>query len=975
MASEFHHGFKPHFKRYKSMRIVRFLLLLAAFLGLMPALSMAADAPKVCDSCRIVVDSLDKPVKLTGNWLFTRDDLPQNKDVNTDTSHWKLIKAPGPWKGAYDDKKNFMVGWYRGTFEFGPHLQGQEVVLLLNTYMARMDVFVDGEEVFKRPHDMNVERYYSIQAAPVRFKVTKGRHVVTFRVATPLMAGVYGLPFEMHKYDQHDKSLVFHQVYGGEARVIIAYSLLTFGLFFLGVFAKTRYPLYLWAGLGGTVIFPFFAAPGDYWLKLVAPEPLVYLHYVGLIGIFCIQMFTQYLFHEFMPKRNTIIGVTYVALCGTIASMIVHPNLDTFQHVRPLLLILVLVGSLPNFTMAYRAIRAKKTGGKTIMVAAVLLLFSGFNDVGLALGKVASVPTISFGVGFFMMCVLVIATRIFAQTFMDNKSLVKDLKTMNDNLEDLVAERTEQLRGKTADIQSMLQNMPQGVLTVTADYNIHPEYSAYLETIFESKDIAGKNAIELFFNDSSIGSDALSQVEAAVSSCIGEDSMNFEFNSHLFVTEIDKTMLDGRVKSLELGWSPICDANDTVEKLMICVRDVTELKRLEREAGAQKRELEIIGQILAVSQEKFNDFIDGSFKFIEDNHHLIQGGEVKDLERVNLLFRNMHTIKGNARTYGLTHMTNLVHETEQAYDELRKNDEAEWAPEALLNQLGAVKVLVEEHARINEHVLGRKGPGRRGSVEKYLMVEKDQVEDSLRLLSGIDQNDIVALRGALNQIGRTLNLIGTDRIEDVLAGIVDSLPSLAAELGKEAPVVRIEDRGIVVRNQVSGLIKNLFTHLLRNSMDHGLETADVRLAAGKPAAGRIDIDLSLADGKLFIKLRDDGRGIAIAKIRQRALDKGLMTEEQARSAQAVAMMIFASGFSTAEQVTEVSGRGVGMDAVKGFLENEGGGIEIRFQDTAEADFRPFELLIHMPAKFAVVSDTANRVKGASADTVPAALAG
>src|SRR5690606_279728 len=182
------------------MRIVRFLLILAAFLGLLPAMSLAAEAPKVCDSCLIRVDHLDKPIKLTGNWLFTRDDSPSNKDVVLDTSHWKLVKAPGPWKNVYDDKKNFMVGWYRGTFEFNPDLQGKEVVLLLNTYMARMDVYVDGEEVFKRPHDMNVERYYSIQGAPVRFKVTKAKHVVTFRVATPLMAGVYGLPFEMHKY-------------------------------------------------------------------------------------------------------------------------------------------------------------------------------------------------------------------------------------------------------------------------------------------------------------------------------------------------------------------------------------------------------------------------------------------------------------------------------------------------------------------------------------------------------------------------------------------------------------------------------------------------------------------------------------------------------------------------------------------------------------------------------------------------------
>ncbi|RZI84219.1 MAG: hypothetical protein EOP38_09865 [Rubrivivax sp.] len=508
------------------------------------------------------------------------------------------------------------------------------------------------------------------------------------------------------------------------------------------------------------------------------------------------------------------------------------------------------------------------------------------------------------------------------------------------------------LRKKTNDIQSMLQNMPQGVLTVVPGQTIHPEYSAYLETIFETKEIAGKNVMDLFFKDSSVGADAMSQVDAAIDSCIGEDSINYEFNSHLFVTEIDKTMADGSVKSLSLSWSPI-SLDDTVEKLMICVRDVTELKRLEKEAGEQKRELERIGQILAVTQEKFNEFIDGSLRFIEENRQLISQTRDKQADVANLLFRNMHTIKGNARTYGLTHMTDLVHETEQAYDDLRHNQDSVWQPEQLLAQLDGVKALVDEYARINEHMLGRKGPGRRGSVEKYLMVEKARVEHSLETLTTADQSDLVSMRSAINQVRHTLDLIGTERLDAILAGVVDSLPSLARELGKEAPVVAVEDHGIVVRNQIAPMLKNTFTHLLRNAVDHGLETIEERVAKGKPAAGRIEVDLSVTDGRMAIKLRDDGKGIAIGKLRATALARALMSPEEARSPHAVAMMIFAAGFSTATEVTQVSGRGVGMDAVKGFLEKEGGLVQIHFLDEQhDADFRPFELVISLPDKFA-----------------------
>ncbi len=121
-----------------------------------------AQAQSRCDACGKRIDSLDQPVKLAGTWLFTRDDAPSNAQPGIDTSAWKVIKAPGPWKKAYDDKQVYQVGWYRGSFEFNQALVGQEVALLLNTYMAHMQVFVNGKEVYRRPNNANVDRYYSI---------------------------------------------------------------------------------------------------------------------------------------------------------------------------------------------------------------------------------------------------------------------------------------------------------------------------------------------------------------------------------------------------------------------------------------------------------------------------------------------------------------------------------------------------------------------------------------------------------------------------------------------------------------------------------------------------------------------------------------------------------------------------------------------------------------------------------------------
>jgi two-component system chemotaxis sensor kinase CheA len=316
----------------------------------------------------------------------------------------------------------------------------------------------------------------------------------------------------------------------------------------------------------------------------------------------------------------------------------------------------------------------------------------------------------------------------------------------------------------------------------------------------------------------------------------------------------------------------------------------------------------------------------------------------------------MHTIKGNARTYGLLRLTNIVHEAEQAYEALRRNADAVFDRRVLLEQLQEVLRSVEEYAALNEIKLGRKGPGRRGSAEKYVMVERAKVE---RMVSDLGAIDLHAARpetlvALLEQVRQDLQLVGTESIGSVLDGVFESLPSLAKELGKEVPRLEVNDNGIHVRNQITDLMRNVFMHLYRNSMDHGIETPAERLARGKPAAGTIRLDLAFSGDCLQMRLRDDGKGLALAHIRATAREKGLIVADSGMTDEAVAGLIFAAGFSTANAVTEVSGRGVGMDAVQNFVKREGGSIGIELtDDQVGADFRAFETVISLPGKFAV----------------------
>ncbi|MBV8658299.1 MAG: HAMP domain-containing protein [Burkholderiales bacterium] len=521
-----------------------------------------------------------------------------------------------------------------------------------------------------------------------------------------------------------------------------------------------------------------------------------------------------------------------------------------------------------------------------------------------------------------------------------------------------IEENSAQLRQKTTDIQAILQNIPQGILTVVDGHRVHTEFSAHLPSILETSEIAGRNVMELVFGASTLGSDACSQVEATIASCIGEDAMNFDFNAHLLVGEVEFKLADNRTKILELNWSPIIDEHNTVVRLMLCLRDVTELRKLALEAGEQKRELEMIGEILAVSQEKFHEFIVGSLTFLDECQITLLRHADHDPEAVDLLFRNMHTIKGNARTYGLHHLTNIVHEAEQTYESLRQpRPDIAWDQDSLQAELHAVRRAVEHYARINEDSLGRRGPGRRGGTERYLLVDKVEILDTLHRLETVNTGNLHELVAARDAVRKTLRLLGTESLGSILSSVFDSLPGLATELGKAAPSVLVQDNGYVIRNQASGLLKNVFMHLIRNAMDHGLEAPGARLEAGKPEQGSINLSVGVHDGQLDITIADDGRGLALGRIRQIAEARGLIEADDVLDDESLAHLIFHPGFSTAEQVTSISGRGVGMDAVKGFVEREGGSIALRFTDDQPgAEFRHFVTLVRLPESYAVSID-------------------
>ncbi|VVQ36542.1 Sensor histidine kinase RcsC [Pseudomonas fluorescens] len=150
---------------------------------------------------------------------------------------------------------------------------------------------------------------------------------------------------------------------------------------------------------------------------------------------------------------------------------------------------------------------------------------------------------------------------------------------------------------------------------------------------------------------------------------------------------------------------------------------------------------------------------------------------------------------------------------------------------------------------------------------------------------------------------------------------------VSGELGKDVEFIVGNAEGEMDRNVLERMAAPL-EHMLRNAVDHGLESAEVRIAAGKPAQGRITLDLSREGGDIIFDIRDDGAGVPLDAVRSKAIKRGLLAPDSDISDRDVLQFILQPGFSTAEKITQISGRGVGMDVVHEEVRQLGGSMSI-----------------------------------------------
>jgi two-component system chemotaxis sensor kinase CheA len=293
--------------------------------------------------------------------------------------------------------------------------------------------------------------------------------------------------------------------------------------------------------------------------------------------------------------------------------------------------------------------------------------------------------------------------------------------------------------------------------------------------------------------------------------------------------------------------------------------------------------------------------------------------------------------------------------------------------EAILNKVEAAKKAeaVAVAAKEAETAAAEEaGPKKESAVAtQSVRVTVDLLENLMTMVS-----ELVLSRNQLLQMLRSyedsefttplqrLSLITTDLQEAVMKTRMQpignawtKLPRIVRDLSHELDKkIDLEMLGADTEldRQVLEMIKDPLTHMIRNSGDHGLETPSERVAAGKPQTGKIVLNAYHEGGHIIIQITDDGRGIAVDKVRAKAVANGIATEEQLNemTSKQIVQYIFKAGFSTAEKVTNVSGRGVGMDVVRTNIEKIGGHVELATETGKGSTFT-----VKIPLTLAIVS--------------------
>lgn len=488
-------------------------------------------------------------------------------------------------------------------------------------------------------------------------------------------------------------------------------------------------------------------------------------------------------------------------------------------------------------------------------------------------------------------------------------SLAKEkLEDYSQNLEKMVEERTRELKEANDFIEAMINSLDQGLFVIDKELKCLDIYTKACDHLFETQ-VGGRKFTEILGSDSTDEASIQKWGEILFSEKIPFDSAKGlgpknKINGDLTLPE--------SYKHIDLEYCPMRSENEEINNVVVVATDKTKevlaLKQFEEKSA-------YVDMILKLVRFKgpFFKFFDGCSEMFTELENLFSQNEIP-LDKVMFLY---HSMNGGFGTYSLLDLQTTARNCEQRIVDFRKHNVSleEMRPDLLSDFEAFKKLFLEKRAEL-EGIFGDK--------RDVKEIELHTIFKFREFLQGKSVDDEL--------LGRYLEDFERTEIREFFTGYSDLVASLSRKLNKPMKPLRIENGDVKVHVKFYDEFFNSLVHLFRNCMDHGIEKSALRKEREKEPEGLICVTTEViqrnGDELLEVSISDDGGGINPDVIRKKWLEMYPTENLDHLSDSEVIYKIFDPNFSTAEQVTDVSGRGVGMSSIKDVVDELRGEIKL-----------------------------------------------
>ncbi|GEM_PF-2436472 len=513
----------------------------------------------------------------------------------------------------------------------------------------------------------------------------------------------------------------------------------------------------------------------------------------------------------------------------------------------------------------------------------------------------------------------------YTQTLEENNRKIDELEAGNISDQEQINEILSELSLYTNQLESIVNTIDSGICTIDKNYIIQADFNRSFKKIFGEREYWESSIFDtIFYNlDPEKKRELREFLEISFSNSATSDSMINAANpvSEFIYIYNEKGKVEEKHISMKV--SRIFNEKKQVEKLMFIFTDVTLQKLMEENIRVKERkyqnELELLTNIFQYEKEFIVSFVNDlneRLHLIKDKIDSLKVDEINE-ETLKEIQRAIHSIKGEAFSLGFKQLAETSAEMEEYIKTNFKKPISTEQNLVILTHYTKIKEKADQLNEVARKIFSYSKGEKLESNKLYIYRDtynefKSDFKNIIRLSEG-GKLDRKILEDYYKKILK-LDWVSLEKLKEELKIVTEKT---ATTYGKDVEFNFIYDfDGLPITTYK--LLKEVFLHLIRNSISHGIEEPEERVEKGKSRTGKINIHLYEEDNAFIARYSDDGKGLDTDNILKQAIKKGLISEDEARKMdeKSVMNLIFADGFSVKENSDMVSGTGVGMSIVK-----------------------------------------------------------